>query len=116
MSDARLLPIVSEVHRDNYGVYGVRKMWRALLRRGEVIGRDQVARLMRLGRLRGATRAKRPKRGPAPQPGVRAPNLVRRDWFREAPNLVWVSDFERHEALQDRAVMKGHRRQFVAAD
>src|SRR5690606_41955595 len=26
LSDARLLPIVAEVHRDNYGVYGVRKM------------------------------------------------------------------------------------------
>src|SRR5690606_36134439 len=93
LSDARLLPIVAEVHRDNYGVYGVRKMWRALLRRGELIGRDQVARLMRLGRLRGATRAKRPKRGASPLQGVRAPDLVRRDWFRGAPDLVWVADF-----------------------
>lgn len=93
LSDARLLPIVTEVHRDNYGVYGVRKMWRALLRRGELVGRDQVARLMRLGRLRGAMRARRPKRGAAPLQGVRAPDLVRRDWFRGAPDLVWVADF-----------------------
>ena len=93
LSDARLLPIITEVHRDNYGVYGVRKMWRALLRRGEQVGRDQVARLMRLGRLRGATRAKRLKRGPAVVPGFRSPDLVRRDWVREAPDLVWVADF-----------------------
>lgn len=31
------------------------------------------------------------------------------------PNQVWATDIERHEALQDRAVMKGHRRQLVAA-
>lgn len=48
---------------------------------------------MRLGRLRGATRARRPKRGAAPLQGVRAPDLVRRDWFRGAPDLVWVVDF-----------------------
>ena len=33
----------------------------------------------------------------------------------DRPNLVWSTDIERHEALQDRAVMRGHRRQFVAA-
>jgi len=47
LSDARLLPIVKAVHRDNFDVYGVRKMWHALRRKGEVVGRDQVARLMR---------------------------------------------------------------------
>jgi transposase-like protein len=32
------------------------------------------------------------------------------------PNECWQSDFERHEALQDRAVMKGHRHLFAAAN
>lgn len=92
LSGARLLPIITEAQCDNYGVYGVRKMWRALLRRGELIGRDQVAGLMRLGRLRGVTRARRPKRGAAGVLEFRSPDLVRRDWFREAPDLVWVAD------------------------
>lgn len=48
---------------------------------------------MRLGRLRGATRARRPQRGPAAVPGLLAPDLVRRDCFREAPDQVWVADF-----------------------
>ena len=30
--------------------------------------------------------------------------------------LVWEEDIERHEALSNRAVMKGHGRQYVAAD
>ena len=29
---------------------------------------------------------------------------------------VWVADIERHEALSNRVVMKGHDRQSVAAD
>jgi hypothetical protein len=43
-------------------------------------------------------------------------DLVRRVFARERPNALWVTDIERHEALHDRAVMKGHRRQSVAAD
>ena len=92
LSDERLLPIVREVHRDNYSVYGVRKMWHALRRKGEMIGRDQVARLMRLAGLRGVSRRRRVRSAPQP-PVVRAQDLVRRDWFREAPDVVWVCDF-----------------------
>nr|WP_296109876.1 IS3 family transposase [uncultured Corynebacterium sp.] len=32
---------------ENYGVYGVRKMWRVLRRQGIDIGREHTARLMR---------------------------------------------------------------------
>ena len=41
------------VHRDNYGVYGVRKMWHALCREGIDIGREHTARLMRLAVVSG---------------------------------------------------------------
>ncbi|WP_389400575.1 hypothetical protein [Arcanobacterium haemolyticum] len=33
---------MSAVHRDNYGVYGVRKMWHALCRDGIDIGGEQI--------------------------------------------------------------------------
>ncbi len=33
-----------------------------------------------------------------------------------APNQVWSWDIERHEALSNRVVMKGHDRQSVAAE
>ena len=46
--DAALIPVVQELHQANYGVYGVRKMWHAMARAGWDVGRDQVARLMRL--------------------------------------------------------------------
>jgi putative transposase len=93
LSDERLLEVVKTVHSDNYGVYGVRKMWHALKRRGEVIGRDQVARLMRAAGLRGVSRQKRTRPAPSVAPEARPQDLVRREWFRDAPDLVWVADF-----------------------
>lgn len=46
LRDVALAEHISEVHAENYGVYGVRKMWRTLRRQGIDIGREQTARLM----------------------------------------------------------------------
>jgi transposase InsO family protein len=93
VSDERLVEVVKDVHRDNFGVYGGRKMWHALIRKGEQIGRDQVARLMRAAGVRGVSRRKRVRPTAPSLPEIRSPDLVRRGWFREAPDLVWVADF-----------------------
>ena len=45
-SDALLKPELVRVHAANYGVYGVRKLWRQLAREGVTVGRDRVHRLM----------------------------------------------------------------------
>jgi putative transposase len=84
LSDDRLVPIVKEVHRENYSVYGVRKMWHALRRQGEALGRDQVARLMRAAGVRGVSRRRVRPAIPTP-PAFRAPDLVQRDWVRDFP-------------------------------
>jgi hypothetical protein len=42
-------------------------------------------------------------------------DLVARQFRAPAPNRLWVADLERHEALFNRAVVKGHRRRSVAA-
>jgi transposase InsO family protein len=92
-SDAHLLEVIKRVHRENFGVYGIRKIWHTLKREGLAVGRDQVARLMRLAGLRGQSRRKK-IRTTIPLPGaIRSPDLVRREWFRDAPDLVWVADF-----------------------
>jgi MinD superfamily P-loop ATPase len=44
-----------------------------------------------------------------------APNILMRDFDVDAPNIAWVTDIERHEALSNRVVMKGHGRPCVAA-
>ena len=46
LKDEALFEIIVQIHAENYGVYGVRKMWHAMRRAGWDVGRDQVARLM----------------------------------------------------------------------
>ena len=45
--DAALREHVERVWKENFGVYGVRKVWRQLLREGVEVARCTVARLMR---------------------------------------------------------------------
>lgn len=46
---------------------------------------------------------------------ARPADLVDRNFTASRPNQLWVADLERHEALLDRAVVKDHRWQPVAA-
>jgi hypothetical protein len=45
--DAELKVEIERVHQENFGVYGVEKVWRQLHREGVQVGRERVARLMR---------------------------------------------------------------------
>ena len=56
LRDAVLLPMVMSLWVANYRVYGVHKMWKALHRCGETVGRDQVGRLMGLLGIQGVRR------------------------------------------------------------
>ncbi len=92
VNDATLAEIVGRVHRANFGVYGIRKVWKALGRLGIEAGRDQVARIMRLVGLAGATRTKRTRTTrPAPA-GQRPADLVNRTFAAAAPNRLWLAD------------------------
>ena len=53
LEDERLLAKIRKVFVENYECYGVRRMHAALLRDGERVGRDQVARLMRTAGMQG---------------------------------------------------------------
>jgi hypothetical protein len=43
------------------------------------------------------------------------PTRARPELMADRPNMCWSWDIERHEALSNRAVMKGHRLRPVAA-
>ncbi|MBG9303316.1 IS3 family transposase [Corynebacterium diphtheriae bv. mitis] len=60
LRDAALIEYISEIHADNYGVYGIRKMWHALRREEIDIGREQTARLMRIAGLSGKGKGRAP--------------------------------------------------------
>lgn len=92
LRDEALIPVIERIHAENYGVYGVRKIWHAMRREGWQIGRDQVARLMRLAGLEGVARGRQPRTTkPATVPDDR-PDLVERRFVADRPNRLWVAD------------------------
>lgn len=57
--DIELMPVIRAVWDENFGVYGVRKVWRQLLRDGVKVARCTVARLMKVMGLEGVRRGRR---------------------------------------------------------
>jgi hypothetical protein len=57
--DAELSVQIRRVFVENFGVYGVRKVWRQLRREGIGVARGTVARLMQAMNLQGVVRARR---------------------------------------------------------
>ena len=92
LRDAVLVERISAIHRDNYGIYGVRKMWHALHRGGIDIGREQTARLMRLAGVSGKGKGRSPMTTRTPQRPDLRPDLVEREFKAEGPNKLWVAD------------------------
>ena len=95
--DDDLKQVISRVHADNYGVYGIRKMHAQLNREQTLAGCQAVARcttqrLMRELGLRGISRVKGPRTTvPGSGPDVR-PDLVERRFAADAPDRLWVAD------------------------
>ena len=91
--DVTLRIEIRRVHEENFRVYGVRKVWRQLLREGIVVARCTVARLMRTMGLQGVVRGKTVRttisNAAAPCPLDR----VNRQFKAPHPNALWVSDF-----------------------
>ena len=91
--DQRLKLEISRVHHDNFGVYGIEKVWRQLNREGTRVGRDRVARLMDELDLEGVVRGKRKRITTWPaELDTRPADLVKRTFTACAPNRLWVAD------------------------
>ena len=74
-----------ELWKENYEVYGSRKLWKAARRSGIEIGRDQTARLMRQAGIQGVLRAKRVRTTRRDRSAGRHPDLVKRQFRAERP-------------------------------
>ena len=84
-----------QIHRvwhENFCVYGIRKVWRQLLREGIRVARCTVRRLMREMGLRGAVRGRKFKTTPADRAAARPLDLVERDFAATRSNQLWFSD------------------------
>ena len=95
LDDAYLANQLRSLWQNNWAVYGARKLWHAARRAGYDIGRDQVARLMKItgisGVLRGKHRTITTRRDHA---APRHPDLVKRGWAAPTGiDQLWVADF-----------------------
>ncbi len=90
--DRELTEMIGQVHADNYGVYGARKVWHELHRHGVLVARCTVERLMRECGLRGLLRDKAPRTTRPAAETVRPGDLVERDFTAVRPNQLWVAD------------------------
>ena len=94
LEDERLLARIRELHAADYYAYGSRRMWKALVRDGEQVGRGRVERLMRRNGIQGAKRRGKPWRTTIPDlEARRRPDLVQRDFSAAGRNQLWVADF-----------------------
>jgi transposase InsO family protein len=91
--DQDLKAEVVRVFAENFGVYGVRKVWRQMNREGFAVARCTVERLMRDLGLQGVIRGK-PVRTTISNKAAPCPlDHVNRQFHAPAPNMLWVSDF-----------------------
>jgi transposase InsO family protein len=90
--DEGLKPEIRRVHRDNFGVYGARKVWLQLGREGIPVARCTVARLMSGLGLRGVRRGAFKVTTIPDGSALRPADLVERDFRASRPNQLWVAD------------------------
>ncbi|EFQ6864935.1 IS3 family transposase, partial [Escherichia coli] len=83
---------IQRVYDENHQVYGVRKVWRQLLREGIRVARCTVARLMAVMGLTGVLRGKK-VRTTVSRKAVAAGDRVNRQFVAERPDQLWVADF-----------------------
>jgi putative transposase len=94
VEDERLLELIRAIHAANYFAYGSWRMWKALQRAGEQVGRGRVERLMRTNGIQGAKRRGKPWRTTiADSYAVRPADLVERDFTASRPDELWFADF-----------------------
>lgn len=90
--DEQMLPIIKKVHEENYSVYGAVKLHEAVRREGWKLGRDQVARLMKIAGIRGVIRGRGVKTTLSRPGKDERPDLVKRKFTADGPNQLWVAD------------------------
>ncbi|MCE3516345.1 IS3 family transposase [Escherichia coli] len=81
---------IQRVYDENHQVYGVRKVWRQLLREGIRVARCTVARLMAVMGLAGVLRGKK-VRTTISRKAVAAGDRVNRQFVAEGPDQLWAA-------------------------
>ena len=91
--DGELCEDIRRIFKANFGVYGVRKVWRQMKREGIDVARCTVARLMRSMGMKGVVRGKPVKTTISDKATPCPLDRVNRQFQAPRPNALWVSDF-----------------------
>jgi putative transposase len=92
-ADQELLVEIEAARSGYRRVYGARKTWLELRRRGVDVGRDQVARVMREHGIAGKLRGRKHRTTIPEEAAVeKARDLLQRDFAANGPNEKWVAD------------------------
>jgi putative transposase len=91
--DILLRERILQIHGENYSCYGIRKVWRLLLKDDHSVARCTVERLMREMKLCGIVRGKVKRTTIANKKTKSVEDLVKREFTASVPNKLWVADF-----------------------
>lgn len=92
LANRRLLAEIRALHKASRGVYGYRKIHRALVAKGVSCGRNRVARLMRQAGLRSKRRQRYRVTTQSRHRRPIAPNRLARRFRATEKNRKWVTD------------------------
>ncbi|WP_462418256.1 IS3 family transposase [Kytococcus sp. Marseille-QA3725] len=93
MADAVLLNLLHDLQDTPEGLYGRRKMTAYLRRQGYDVGYGRVHRLMGIAGMNGVRRGRTVRTTIPAKDGIRAGDLLDRDFAAAAPDTKWVCDF-----------------------
>jgi len=92
LRDETLKLEIERVWRENFKVYGARKVWLQLNREGCSVARCTVARLMKTMGIAGVRRGQRTVTTQSDEAVARPPDVIHRNFKVARPNALWVAD------------------------
>ena len=91
-ANRKLVQEIRAVHAKSRGTYGSLRVHADLRLRGFRVGKNRIARLMRLEKLYGRRKKKYPHTTDSQHDDPVAPNLLDRDFQAKRPNEKWLAD------------------------
>jgi putative transposase len=91
IENERLLELIRESYMASGRIYGSPRVYLDLREAGEQIGKNRVARIMKIHGIRAIRGYKAPRYGVS-MPSVIAPNRLQRQFNVDRPDCAWVTD------------------------
>ncbi len=91
-ANARLLETINGIHQQSRRTYGAPRITAELREEGHLVGKNRVARLMKVAGIEGVSRRRKTHTTLRGQDSRPAPDLVERNFQVSRPNRLWVAD------------------------